>query len=473
MRGPVRGQLLCNSRRVHPRFAVFFSDFFSVFFSRFPDLVEDTGHRNVCLGPEPRQFWSPMVWYSSRRIRTGVNRRIMAFLLGLLATLIRLWTWRARRREASDLRDILCLEPYGMGDVISLEPLVRVLSRQGFRVHVCARRPWKPLLSGDQITSWLDSRIPWASYDTKKKYSWRLMFGRGFREFMGHLRMRGRGAIGFDTRGDIRNVILLHLAGCTRVYTLSHYLGSDMKVLPAAARILPMNDHLERWRLNLEFLKVVNATAGMDESPPSLGHLAAAGGKQGKLRFVAFIAASPWPGRLWAQERWRALSRKIVDSGLTPLVLHGPGQGEYAESLARSRMFTVECPTIEDWVRRLQEATAVVSINTGPMHMAAALNKPLVVIDGPSKLPLWQPAVSTSRVIHYQEEVKCAPCHQITSEEACGYECMKRITVEEVFRALLEVLEADVPDGFHTDRPVHAAGVRFKKTRGSRTRAGR
>jgi ADP-heptose:LPS heptosyltransferase len=127
------------------------------------------------------------------------------------------------------------------------------------------------------------------------------------------------------------------------------------------------------------------------------------------------------------------------------LVLHGPGQEDYAKTLARGRMETAECSTMEDWVRRLQEATAVGSINTGPMHMAAALKKPLVVIDGPSRLPLWQPAFHNSRVVHHQDALRCAPCHQISSGEDCGYECMKRIGVDEVFRALLEVLTRASP----------------------------
>jgi hypothetical protein len=55
---------------------------------------------------------------------------------------------------------------------------------------------------------------------------------RQFRELLGQLRKAGRGCVGVDTRGDIRSIILLYLAGCRRVVTLSILVhGTSVKPL--------------------------------------------------------------------------------------------------------------------------------------------------------------------------------------------------------------------------------------------------
>ncbi len=91
---------------------------------------------------------------------------------------------------------------------------------------------------------------------------------------------------------------------------------------------------------------------------------------------------------------------------------------------------------VHDWVAALARASAVVAVNTGPMHIAAALGKPVVLLEGPSRQPLWAPPCGRHAVVAHQGEVRCAPCHQVGDCLRCGRRCMALDTPEEVLSAL-------------------------------------
>jgi ADP-heptose:LPS heptosyltransferase len=78
----------------------------------------------------------------------------------------------------------------------------------------------------------------------------------------------------------------------------------------------------------------------------------------------------------------------------------------------------------------------VISVNTGPMHIAAALKKPQIVIEGTSRIPLWAPANSNAIVIHYQNGKDVLPIHQIDANAVYSRMVMSKITPEEVASAL-------------------------------------
>ncbi|MBR1609853.1 MAG: hypothetical protein IJ678_09600, partial [Kiritimatiellae bacterium] len=68
-----------------------------------------------------------------------------------------------------------------------------------------------------------------------------------------------------------------------------------------------------------------------------------------------------------------------------------------------------------DWAPALCGLAALVTVNTGPMHVADALDVPLVVVDGASRLPLWAPEGARSAVVHRQDLVPAAPFHPTAS----------------------------------------------------------
>ena len=250
------------------------------------------------------------------------------------------------------------------------------------------------------------------------------------------MREVARGGLGIDTRGDIRSTITLYLAGCPRVASLSHYIGSDVRVPSIAARIVPFVRNLRRWESNLRFLELIQpGSVAQEIRPPSFPHLASGRGK-----IVGLIPVAPWKGRLWVPDRWREVIKALRAGGHDLKCLCGPGQ----EAMAKVQAGDVEvaaCGSIDDWARALSACRLVVTLDTGPMHLADALGIPVVALFGPGLLPLWAPSGRESTVVAHQDGPDGVVCHQVDSNIELGRMSMERISVEEVLSAVRKRLE--------------------------------
>ncbi len=371
------------------------------------------------------------------QIHLGAKKKILGFALSLAAACLRL-----RNRllgPPPNHKKAVLLEPFGLGDIISLQPLVRSLLDKGCEVVLCGKTPWKALFPPQPRFTWLNSELPWGTHDEKAKYRLSALTGPGFRHFLRRFRQEALGGVGFDTRGDIRSVITLYLAGCSRVITLSHYIGSDMAVPAVAGRLIPYDRDRRRWEMNLRFLSAMSPPLRpAPPRPPAFAHLGAPALATGKI--IGIIPIAPWPGRLWAPEKWSELIEALRRQGFEPRAFCGPGQ----ESLTREQAGEVEivaCPSIEAWARALLPCRMVVTLDTGPMHLADALGIPVVSLFGPGLLPLWAPSEPRSRIVAHQD-FPGAVCHQVDANIPIGRKSMGKITVVETLAAIQDCLSS-------------------------------
>jgi len=93
------------------------------------------------------------------------------------------------------------------------------------------------------------------------------------------------------------------------------------------------------------------------------------------------VLASPlagWGSKQWPLEMFAEVAR-LLD---LPLVVNGPP--EAAETLARIRGAHVHVSGLAGLIDATRRAHAVIGVDSGPMHLAAALSKPGVAIFGPT-----------------------------------------------------------------------------------------
>lgn len=170
-----------------------------------------------------------------------------------------------------------------------------------------------------------------------------------------------------------------------------------------------------------------------------------------------YVIIHPWASgfnfaaREWPLDRWAALIRRICATGRTVLVTGGASDRE------RSAELVALCPglpvlsiagasTLPELAAILRAADAVVSVNTGVMHLAAILDVPLVALHGPTSRRRWGPIGVNS--------VALAPPAEVPAEFLnLGFEyppgvvdCMATIGVDEVFAALQTQLSATETD---------------------------
>ena len=372
---------------------------------------------------------------ADRPIRPSPLRRIAFLTLGAAAVCVRVATLPHRRRLArvaarrEGTESIFLLEPFGLGDAIALQPLVRALCEAGHDVTVGTRREWFPVFKPHPRLTLAECVPPWADRDERRKY--RSLASR-LRAFLPEVRRAAEGRVGIDPRGDVRSILALYAAGCVRVETLTRYFtANDCPVVPGAARRHAIRRDVVRWRLNGVF------APGLTLAPPSLAHLLPASDPPPSERrqTVALIPMTPWCGKRWEPDGWRAVTEGLRARGLAPVVLCGPGEEDEARAASGEAAPRV-CPDVSAWVRELAGCAAAIAVNTGPMHVAAALGVPVVLLEGSSRLPLWAPPCPSAAVVEHQREVECAPCHQVGDCSRCGRRCMHLIRADEVLAAL-------------------------------------
>jgi len=106
--------------------------------------------------------------------------------------------------------------------------------------------------------------------------------------------------------------------------------------------------------------------------------------------FVVFNPFSRWPSKEWPMERFRELARRVGRECSAPVVvIGGPTEGgravTFAEACGPTRVFPVAGRTdLPGLFCLLKRARVVVSVDSGPMHAAAAVGTPVVALFGPT-----------------------------------------------------------------------------------------
>ena len=176
---------------------------------------------------------------------------------------------------------------------------------------------------------------------------------------------------------------------------------------------------------NLELAALAGARTTVIEFPiPS-------GSAEGELPEGPFVLANPLAG--WASKQWPlAYYSRLAEALSVPLVVNGPPSAESELRKVRgARVHLSGLPGLIDATRR---ATAVVGVDSGPLHLAAALGKAGVAIYGPTDPSRNGPYGGSIEVLR---AAKALTTYKRGAEIA---ESMRAVTPEEVMTALLRAV---------------------------------
>lgn len=159
----------------------------------------------------------------------------------------------------------------------------------------------------------------------------------------------------------------------------------------------------------------------------------------GFKRFRVLHPGSSTPVKDWSLQGWSELARRLVESGVTPVIT---GAGARDQSLANE--ICSHCSRAVSLVNKvswqqlqavLSAAELVYAADTSVGHAAAALGRPVVSIFGGMADPQhWAPL--GARVVTHA--MPCSPCFD---KRGCAHRsCLMKITVEDVERAADELM---------------------------------
>jgi len=182
---------------------------------------------------------------STKRIYPSWVKRVVWWLLGYECCEWVFLRWLLRRgKPAPVTNSVVILEPFGMGDVVALQPLVWALCEEGKAVTVICREAWIPILRPHD-----NLRTVRLRQDFK--------FIKHFFQLLAVLwRSRTSSSVtGIDPRGDIRSVMAFWYAGYARVETLDCYFtANDCPNSRYAATVVhPVDRAVDRYKVNQVF----------------------------------------------------------------------------------------------------------------------------------------------------------------------------------------------------------------------------
>jgi 3-deoxy-D-manno-octulosonic-acid transferase/heptosyltransferase-1 len=152
-----------------------------------------------------------------------------------------------------------------------------------------------------------------------------------------------------------------------------------------------------------------------------------------------FVVLSPmsYAGetRLWEDDRFAALGDRIVRDLGRPAVITGHATGgridRIAAAMEEKALNLENRTTLKELAHLYRRASVVVTPDSGPMHIAAAVGTPVVALFGASEPARTGPYGGIHTVI--RSHLPCSPCFRKTCETR---QCMKDITVEMVLEAV-------------------------------------
>jgi len=157
------------------------------------------------------------------------------------------------------------------------------------------------------------------------------------------------------------------------------------------------------------------------------------------------VALHPGTSAFGQFKRWPAArfgetaARLKQDVGARCVVTHGPGEEALAEEVVASSSDAARLAppfTLGELVELLRRASLVIAADTGPLHVAALLKRPVVAIFGSKDPAIYAPYGTRCEIV--RADIPCSPC---TQRKCDHVRCIENIQVADVVAAAERLLK--------------------------------
>lgn len=161
--------------------------------------------------------------------------------------------------------------------------------------------------------------------------------------------------------------------------------------------------------------------------------------------YILLHPTSRWLFKCWPEEQVSELITALQQKGHTVVLTTGPDAAELAmaaritSALAQPIIDLAGQLSLKQLAALCASARCFVGVDSAPMHIAAAVQTPVVALFGPSSEVQWAPWQVRHRIVN--AEYSCRPC----GNDGCGggkvSDCLRSIPVSAALQAIHEIIQ--------------------------------
>ncbi len=216
-------------------------------------------------------------------------------------------------------------------------------------------------------------------------------------------------------------------------------------------------DHKHEVDYCLELAKFCGATTSPADRTPRLyvdpqarqqleQLLTQEGVQQEKPLIACHVSSNNGQSKRWPVPYWATLIDKLIrEQGAQVIFTGAPADSPLIENVSRrmqeQAINLAGKTSLPQLVALLQQADLVISGDSGPMHIAAAVGTPLIAIHGPTDPALSGPVSPTATILY--SDIWCRPCYNARDPADCRFyttQCMKNILPQQVLEVVQDKL---------------------------------
>jgi lipopolysaccharide heptosyltransferase II len=375
-------------------------------------------------------------------------------ILGLISVVGRLFRHVARL-EPERVRRILVIRLDLLGDLVLSLPAVYALKRSypNAEVTILALPYAADLL---QLAPEVDHVL---AYDVNRiRRPSDVLTPRHYREFFALVQQlrQAKFDICLSLQGRFA-CVMAWFSGCPRRYGYAGEAYPFMLTDTLTGRRYDVRQHEVMYDLRLAEL----AGGDVDWSHPPQPKLSIPTAEQRRMRHlveefevtpdgplvVLHPGASNGSAKRWLPEYWGQLASRLHEElGATVVLTGTSAEADVVQAVARHCKFRppilagqTSIPQLGALIKR---ADLVISSDSGPSHMAAALGTAQVTIFGPTDPVVYAPL--NSKAVIARRDLPCSPCYDARATAECRFghvNCMRQLTPDEVYESCTRLLQ--------------------------------
>jgi lipopolysaccharide heptosyltransferase I len=335
-------------------------------------------------------------------------------------------------------RRIVLIKPSALGDIIQTLPVLTAVRRHYPRAHVAwlVNRTYEPLLRGHPD---LDEVLPFDRGATRHGL-WRA--AQSYVRFLREFRARGFDLV-IDLQGLLRSGLFTAASGARRRVGLS---SAREGAAWFYTDVVPVADFGTLHAVDRYWLvaRALGAGTGPIEFRLPIGEAERQWARQAlgdcPRPWLAFGVGSRWVTKRWPPGHFAALARQAqARFGGTVVFVGGSDEAELARltggQLAGPWRNLSGQTTLPQLAALLARADVMVANDTGPLHLAAALGRPVVAPYTCTKVALNGPFGQAPRAVETR-----VPCAASYVKKCSRLDCMAELTPERLWPILESVL---------------------------------